>query len=214
MHAYNPMKKDIMQILLRLCGSENLVDVFDVILAVIAIFSAIFVAITEGLKHTLGYRGSEETHNRKNRIDEKLQSEAQDKVQKFIEDCTSKKIDGETMQSKFEDLGYEVFVSRNLTKDILEASTRFMERGIKLLVITAIMLFFTSLMPWYYDLTDWLNLWIFLFYIVLTVFGFWTTISSVRKNYSLRKALISMDENATLENAIEVHGNLVNRGLL
>ena len=63
---------------------KRLIEISDLILAVIAFFSAIFVAVTGGIKLTLGFRGSKETAERKKRIDNQLIKEAGDEMSKLL----------------------------------------------------------------------------------------------------------------------------------
>ena len=191
-----------------------MVDLLDLALVVIALFSAIFVAITGGIKLTLGYRGSEDTTRRKKRIDEKLKEETKDEMLKFVKACSSETIDNATMQIRFEELGYEGFVARNITTHMLAKLTSFMESSLKLLVLSVFGILATLFIVSYYNLTQWTYFLIFLVYVVATIFAFSRTVANIRKNYSLRKALIYLDENPKMEIALELRSDLLDEGLL
>ena len=59
---------------------KSMIDPINLAMLVIALFSVFFVAITGGLKLTIGYRGSEETRERKKRIDDNLNREIVEKI--------------------------------------------------------------------------------------------------------------------------------------
>jgi hypothetical protein len=79
------------------------------------------------LKLTLGYRDSEETSGRKERIDKKLKREIEEKINQFTESDECRK-DGGKRLAKFQDLGYEGYVTENITTDILEKATSLIGR--------------------------------------------------------------------------------------
>jgi membrane protein implicated in regulation of membrane protease activity len=191
------------------------VDISNIILAIVAIFSAMFVVVTEGTSQTLGYRGSEQTVNRKKRIDTALDGLIKKEMSAFVRECQSRKVeDEEEMQKKFENLGYQRFVTWHLTANILDSVTDFTERGIARLIAATIALFITSLVSLTLDLSQWTALLIFLAYASITAFIYWLGISCFRNSYTLKKKFILLDEKATLENAVEVSEELIDRELV
>ena len=188
-------------------------DPFQIAFVVIAVFSAIFVALREGTKVTLDYRESETTMNRKRRIDTKLQGNARKEIEAFLKDKASRQITEETLDA-FGELGYKGYVSRYVTEDILEKITYFIESTLKNITIGIASLFVTAIIGIYIDISLWFTLLVFVLYVIVTVAYFLKGISALRKHYFLRKKLISLDETPTLENAIEIRSDLVDRQLL
>jgi len=182
-------------------------------LVLIAFFSALFVAITEGFSLTLGYRGSEEARNRKERIDSKLRNEVETEMNRFLESDECKKGTEKRMRI-FEELGYKAYIAEDLTSDILNKSHSFMKGSIMYLAGALFILFLTTLIAVYFDITEVLMFILFVVYLVSAVFYFWSAVKRLKKSYFLREKFITLDENPTLESAMNLHDELVDRELL
>jgi len=189
------------------------IDPFQIALVVIAVFSALFGAIMEGFKLTLGYRGSEETRIRKERIDSKLRSEIETEMNRFLESDECKKGSEKRIQI-IEELGYKGYIAEFLTSNILDKSHSLMKACIKQLPASFLILFLTVLIAVYSDITQLLMFIIFAIYLATTVLYFWSAVKSLRKSYFLREKFIKLDENSALEYAMNLHEELVNGKLL
>jgi hypothetical protein len=189
------------------------IDPFQIALVVIAVFSALFGAIMEGFRLTLGYRGSEETRIRKERIDSKLRSEVETEMNRFLESDECKKGSEKRIQI-IEELGYKGYIAEFLTSNILNKSHSLMKACIKQLPTSFLMLFLTVLIAVYSDITQLVFFIIFAIYLATTVLYFWSTVKSLRKTYFLREKFIELEENSALEYAMNLHEELVNGKLL
>ena len=190
-----------------------MLDPLNLAMLVVALFSAIFVAIAGGIKLTIGYRGSEETRKRKKRIDDKLNTEIIKKINSFMEsdDC---KRDNPKRIDVISDLGYECYIAKNLTQDILDNSTYYMKNTLKQL-ISAIGLIFLIFMAYLYlDLSQSFNSVVFYAYVGGSLYLFYIAIKSISKAMSLRTNFIELDEKPTIEHATELHEDLVDNDIL
>jgi ABC-type multidrug transport system fused ATPase/permease subunit len=191
-----------------------MVDLVQVTLVVIAFFSLLFVVLTEGFKHTFGYRGSEETRTRKDRIDTALHRQVIEAINAYVLSDKCKKDDEKTKMERFQDLGYKAFIAESLTTDILNRSNYLMERAFKILLVTIAVLFATIYAGINLDLTILINLIIFIIYVSVAAYYFWLPISALRKCYALRNEFVLFDENPTLEYADDLFNELIERKLL
>jgi heme exporter protein D len=186
----------------------------SVIAVGVSIISMIFVVITQGFKHTIGFRGSEEARQRKERIENTLAKEVDSEMENFVTCCNSGKTSKQEIKEKIEALGVEVYVSKNLATDILENLTSFMEKGIRLLIVGLIIAILTALVPFYTDLSSDFYIIIFAGYIALAIYAVVRGYQCLHNNYELRRKFILLDENPTIENASEIFDQLTERNLI
>ncbi len=189
-----------------------MVDVFNVVLAVVTLLSVVFVGITEGLKQTTGYRGCEETRSRKERIDKKLYEEMNREI------ATS--IGGEEWNKKpsiqvktVGDLGYRAYVAENLSNDILEGTDRFVKKAFRNLLIATVLLFITVLVITNATFTTNQDF-VLLIYLVLPALVFYNVVKATGNSIRLRTELIKLDEKSTLDYAVDLYEELVDKELI
>ncbi len=180
-----------------------MIELSDIILAVIAIFSALFVALTEGFKITLGFRGSEETRLRKERIDTKLHKELDTEIEGFLlsDACQGGNPD---RIIGLQDLGYKAMIAEDATNDLIKGSDENMKSAIRYLLLGTLILFVTVIAVVNFDLSQLFAAILVLFYVAATAIAFWRFIACTRKAMQFRECFIKLDENTTLEKAIEL----------
>ena len=101
-----------------------MVDLAEIILVIATAASAIFIGITEGLRLTIGYRGSNETRERKQRIDTAIHSEAEKNIEDFLQKTESPK----NKIDEVSNLGYRCYVAQNFTEELLDGISNFYKK--------------------------------------------------------------------------------------
>ncbi len=181
-----------------------MIDMVQVALAIIALFSAVFVGVTEGFKLTLGFSGSEETRNRKNRIDDKLQKQVDDEITDFLASDSVR--DGSPDRTNgFEDLGYKCLVAYNVTNDIISKSNSMVKFGFITLIYAFAFLSLALIIGFYADLSNLafilalgISAAVMIYYVLQSMVNF-------KKGLSLREEFIKLDDTPTLECAMKVN---------
>jgi hypothetical protein len=193
-------------------------DLLSVTLSIVAIgislISIIFVLITQGSKETIGYRGSEETRNRKNRIDSNLAKQVQSEVEKFISSCTSGKISKPELHEQIQNLGGDVYVSKNLVTDILDTLTYSIEKGILFLSMGLAIAVATALVIITLDVSNVFSIFLVIAYGILSAYCLRRGIKHLRLNYELKSKFILLDENPTMEYASDLFEELTARNII
>ncbi len=180
-----------------------MVDLLNVSLAVIAIFSALFVALSEGFKITLGFRGSEETRQRKERIDIKLHRELNDEIEDFLSSDACRGGSPDRIIG-IQDLGFKAMLAEDAANDLITRSDKSMKNAIKNLLAGTLILFVTVAVLISVDFTQLDNLIFAGVYVGITAFLFWRFASSTMKSLHYREQLITLDDEPTLQKAEEV----------
>jgi hypothetical protein len=181
-----------------------MIDIVEVVLAIMAIFSAVFVGVTEGFKLTLGFASSEETRNRKARIDASLQKELDDEITDFltsdsIKDGSPDRING------FQELGYKCLVTYGVSDDIIEKSNSIVKFGIRSLFYGIGFLFLSVALGLYVDLSNTVLLIAVLISIAATIYYFWQCFQGFNGGLGLREQFVKLDNDSTLENAMNIN---------
>ena len=191
------------------------IDPFVIVALMVSIFSALFVAIKEGIGLTLEYRESEVTMKKKKEIDEKLRHQVKDDMKKLVASCVSKKdIDEETLKSA-EDIGYEAYLSRSATVDLLDGIVFHAKRAFRNLGIALYFLFFTIVFGVYFWDIYFLNSLLSIGVLGSASFIYFVyTIRSLKNYYSIREKFGLLYENPTIERCREVINELMERDLL
>jgi hypothetical protein len=192
-------------------GDVYMVDLLEVVLVTITLFSALFVAITEGLKQTTGYRGSEETRRRKERIDKKLMEDFESEFSHAVESNEWRDI--KERREVVQELGHHCFIAQNLTADLLDASERFVRSAIRNLIIATLLLFGTIYLITYFFNTEQTIL-AAVIYLLFPALFYYSMIQAIMKSANLRREFITLDENSNLESAVNLWGKLLDKKLL
>ena len=187
-----------------------MVDEAEIILVIATVASAIFIGITEGLRLTIGYRGSDETRERKQRIDTAIHGEAEKNIEEFLQktDSPKNKID------EVSNLGYRCYVAQNFTEELLVGVGSFYRKA--LLIFLAATLFFSmvAIELTTFDPANSGNVIFLLVYGSATAVLYWYFVRYLQNGARLQNTLIKLDEKATLENCMELYEDLVDDGLL
>ncbi len=183
------------------------IDVSNVILAIIAVLSVVLVMMTEGFKLTLGFRSSETTQKRKQRIDKQLQEELDKKVDDFLksEECLRA---GPDRINGIEHWGYESLVAESITNDMLEGSDKKIKSGIKNFIVGSMTIFLVVLSFIYLDISNPFAVLIIVIFVILTGFLFWFFIDCAVKALKIRELFIKLDEKTTIEYADELNSEV------
>lgn len=187
-----------------------MVDLTNVILVLITVFSAIFIAFTEGFKITFGYRSSEETRQRKERIDNKLRDELDRGIEHFLvsEECQG---GGPDRINGIAHWGYRSVVAEDITAELLNRSDQKLKAAIKALIGGMIVLSLTVIIMLFQNISDPVTILILAVYFGATGFLFWVFITSADKALKLREAFVKLDENTTLEFANKVDDEMLQK---
>jgi len=181
---------------------------------IISIFSAIFVAIKEGVGLTLDYRESETTSRRKKEIDDKLREEVKKELKKSRKRDISTKVDDEEVFEQTEALGRSAFLARSITEKMLDSMSLYMKNAFKNLAGALIALFFTLVLGLEFgDLSQWLSFIPALPYAILTAMSLVLATKNLRKYYFIREEFVRLSENPNLEYCLELYEELTERGL-
>jgi hypothetical protein len=188
-----------------------MVDLLEIVLVIITLFSALFVAITEGLKQTTGYRGSEETRIRKQRIESNLTGDSEKEISHAIESEEWK--DVKQRQDIVQELGHHCFVAETLAKDLLDSSERFLKNTIRNLIIATLLLFVTVFfIVNFYNSSE--LFFVGAAYLVMPILFYYSMSQSIIKVAYLRREFILLDENSNLDYAIVLWEKLVDKKLV
>jgi hypothetical protein len=179
------------------------VDIANIVLAVIAVFSALFVALTEGFKITLGFRGSEETRMRKERIDTKLHQELDLEIEDFLSSDACRGGNPDRIIG-LQDLGFKAMMAEEATNDLIKGADKNMKMAIRNLLVGTLLLSITVIAFVNFDLTQSFNAIMFLFYVAMVAFIYWRFAVCTRKAFNFRERFITLDEKPTLEKAADL----------
>ena len=185
-----------------------MVDLLEIVLVIITLFSALFVAITEGLKQTTGYRGSEETRRRKERIDTKLMGDSEKELSEAIE-CEEWK-DVKERKEIVQELGHHCFVTQTLSADLLDSSEKYVKNAIRNLIIATLLLFVTVFFIANYYSSSQLAF-AGVAYLILPILFYYQMAQSIGKVAYLRREFILLDENPNLPYAVTLWEKLVDK---
>lgn len=180
---------------------------------IVAIASALFVGIKEGLGLTLEYRESETTQKRKKEIDEKLREEIQKKMKTFMEKAISDK-ENEEIFNNIEELGYFSHIARTITDRILDNMHRQLTMALRNLGILLYVLFFTVLFGATLPIFESIQL-----LLMVSVLGITSAVScnwmirNLQMHYFLRRKFVELYENPNLDHCEELCDELIEKNL-
>lgn len=147
---------------------------------------------------TLGFRGSEETRLRKQRIDSSLHLELEKKIEEFM---TSEAARGGNPDRiiGIRELGYKAVVAEDISKELIAKSDRTMKKAIFSLLGAIVILTLAVIQGLSLDFSQSTNLLVVAVYIGITCYLFGTFIQSALRSLRLREQLIELDETPNLE---------------
>ena len=160
-----------------------------------------FVALTEGFNATLGFRGLEETRQRKERIDTKLHQELDDEIEDFLsgEECRNPdRIDA------FQYLGFRAMLAEDAANDLIKGSDKNMKASIRFLLLGTAILFVTAVEFVNSNFSNLVTVVLFLLYVGAAGYIFWKFATFTINAMHFRERLIELDEKTTLDKAEEL----------